>query len=157
MKKFIIIFCSLLLPLTVFAAGSVTQSFEYHDDKTAVLSFHVIGDASDGTVPTATTRADVTEKLKGWCIYQVITNPGTAPTAAYDIVLNDVDGLDLMGGMLANRSATATERAVPLLATTANGTEVLGCAKANGPISMVISNQSAVGATIDVKVFFKRP
>jgi len=40
------------------------------------------------------------------------TNPSaTAPTADYDIVVNDDQGQDLFGGGLGDRSATATESA----------------------------------------------
>lgn len=42
----------------------------------------------------------------------VVTVPdsgGTAPTALYDVTLTDSDGVDVLGGLGANRSATATE------------------------------------------------
>jgi len=44
-------------------------------------------------------------------VVQVGFNPdggGTAPTASYDVVLTDPDGIDLLGGAGANLSATAT-------------------------------------------------
>lgn len=47
-----------------------------------------------------------------------VTNPGAAaPTTLYDIVVNDVDGADVAAGLLANRSATATEQVYPAAAT----------------------------------------
>jgi len=47
--------------------------------------------------------------VRGWYLYNVTTNPGTSsPTAAYDITLVS-DGEDVAGGLLADRSATATE------------------------------------------------
>lgn len=49
-------------------------------------------------------------------IQTIVTNPGAGPpTASYDIVLNDADGIDLAMGLLANRSSTATEGVCPLL------------------------------------------
>ena len=50
-----------------------------------------------------------TQGVRGWYLYNVTTDPGAAaPTAAYDITLV-VDGEDIAGTLLANRSATATE------------------------------------------------
>jgi len=44
----------------------------------------------------------------------VETIPGTVnPTAAWDATLTDASGADLMGGALANRSASAAEIAHP--------------------------------------------
>ena len=44
-------------------------------------------------------------------MHSVETNPGAvAPTADYDIVLNDVDGLDVAGGALLNRHTSVTEK-----------------------------------------------
>jgi hypothetical protein len=46
------------------------------------------------------------------------TDPGaTAPTAAYDIVLNNARSLDILGGAGANKSATLTERVFPNVST----------------------------------------
>ena len=60
---------------------------------------------------TCVTNNDVT----GW-ILLVKTDPGaTAPTPNYDIDLDDSGGMDIMGGALDNRSATAREGALPLL------------------------------------------
>jgi P pilus assembly chaperone PapD len=46
--------------------------------------------------------------VRGWYLYSVTTDPGTAPTADYDITLV-VNGEDIAGGLLADRSASATE------------------------------------------------
>ena len=43
------------------------------------------------------------------------TDPGaTAPTTLYDITLVNANGRDVMGGALADRSATVTEDTMPL-------------------------------------------
>lgn len=69
-----------------------------------IYTYTMTADASDGSFP-----ATASYPINGWII-RVETNPGsTAPTANYDITLTDQDGLDVMGGVLANRSATATE------------------------------------------------
>ncbi len=53
-------------------------------------------------------------------IVRMDTNPGSAaPTANYDITLvDDITGLDILGGAGANRHTTATESVVPTLLTT---------------------------------------
>ena len=48
-----------------------------------------------------------------------MTDPGaTAPTANYDIVLTDEDGLDALSAGGANRHTSTTEAFVPLVSTT---------------------------------------
>ncbi len=47
---------------------------------------------------------------QGYYLYAVRTIPGTtAPAANYDITIIDTESVDIMGGKLANRSATAAE------------------------------------------------
>ena len=70
-------------------------------------------DAADGSFPTLVLPA-----FEGRLV-ALITNPGaTAPTALYDITLVDADGADRMQGVGANRSATATEQAAIVYAST---------------------------------------
>jgi hypothetical protein len=159
MKKImaaIILTLMLILPGSLFAAGSVTQGItENQNTNIKTLTFSWTGDSADGTVPSTASSTTNTSAIEGMCIYHVITNPGgTAPTALYDIVLNDEDGMDMMGGTLANRSATLTELAVPLLDST---NVVAGCRMVNGTITMVITNQSVNSAVGVIKVFLKRP
>lgn len=72
------------------------------------LEINWTADDSDGSVPNTALPA-----ISGRLIIAV-TDPGaTAPTAAYDIVLEDEYGFDVMGGTLADRSATVTEQAFP--------------------------------------------
>ncbi len=54
-------------------------------------------------------------------IVRMDTNPGSAaPTANYDITLiDDITGLDILGGAGANRHTTTTESIVPTLTTSA--------------------------------------
>jgi len=170
MKKILfttLLLAALILPVFSFAAGTVTQTLTAQEPagistggQVQLLEFAFIGSADDGTVPSTATSTAITAAIEGMCIYEVITNPGdgaAAPTTLYDIVLNDADGIDLMGGTLANRSATASERAVPLLMTTTLGTEIAGCAMVNGAMTPVVTNQAVHSATWTVKVFLKRP
>mgnify|MGYP001172909711 FL=1 len=62
----------------------------------------------DGTI-TAYSFDSKTFDVLGFYLYSVTTDPGTAPpTADYDITLV-VSGEDVAGGLLADRSATATQ------------------------------------------------
>lgn len=149
---------------TVMAAGSVTQTLTAQEPagistggQVQLLTFSFTAASDDGTVPSTATSTDITAAITGMCIYEVITNPGaTKPTDNYDIVLEDADGVDMMGGTLADRDETNSERAVPLLMTTKLGTEVPGRAPVNGPVTLKISGNNAASATGTVKVFFTR-
>lgn len=56
------------------------------------------------------TGAITTNKYSGELV-RFITDPGaTAPTAAYDVTILDEDGVDVLIGAGADRSATATEQ-----------------------------------------------
>lgn len=157
MKKLIAIIClGLLLSASVaFAAGTVTQSLKkYPNANLTTLTFSCTGDASNGTVPNTDISAENVLALSGQYLYMVETDPGsTAPTTLYDIVINDASGLDVMGGTLANRSATATERAIPLIS---SGGNVYGGHYLDGTWTMVTTGQSVNSATWTVKLFFAR-
>jgi len=57
----------------------------------------------------------VSEIIKGRYLQSVQTVPSAtaAPTADYDVAINDANGEDLMDGGLADRSATAAETVFP--------------------------------------------
>lgn len=95
------------------------------------------GDASDGSVPTL-----LIEHYAGWYIIKVVTNPGTtAPTANYDITFIDTDGLDIMEGLLVDRSATATEKVL--------AAEMIG----EDGFTVTIANNSVHSATGTIRIF----
>ena len=79
----------------------------------------------------------------------VITDPGTeAPTADYDITLTDADGVDVMGGELADRHTTATEQAVPKIGDTVYGTRFV-----KGPLIFAITNNSVNDAAGEIFIY----
>jgi len=145
------------------AAGTCTISFtEIYGASgptpAAILTFTCTASADDASFPsTSTDIVDTdgryfTDKILGRYITEVRTNPGTtAPQASYDIVLNDSDGIDLMGGTLANRSATASERAIPALATGIYGGTIVG-----GAMTLAISNNNVNSAQTVIKVYLTR-
>ena len=96
--------------------------------------------ASGGAVGDTTISAS-TYGIAGWYLYSAETNPGaTAPTDLYDIVLNDADGVDIAGGLLMNRSETATQ--LVNIGNSAHGYPVI-----RGDITMVLSNNVVAAAT----------
>ena len=51
-------------------------------------------------------------------IERLVTNPGAAaPTDNYDVTIEDEDGVDVLGGVGANRDTVNSEQAVPVLGT----------------------------------------
>lgn len=123
MKRYTIIMAivaALLIPCLMFAAGTVTQSYApvYSSEgntNMATLSFAWTTDSSESA--TATTNTTISDQIAGKYVTAAITDPDAAdaPAASYDIVVTDANGVDIMGGKLADRSATATEQARPYI------------------------------------------
>ena len=79
----------------------------------------------------------------------VKTKPGTpAPTNLYDIKLLALDGIDIMGGALANRSSANTEFAAPLVGSDPWMIPV------PGPVQLNIVNNIVNGAEGVVKIYY---
>lgn len=82
-------------------------------------------------------------------ILGVETDPGaTAPTDNYDIALNDANGIDVMGGALADRDTANTEFAAPLV----NGVEWM--VPVVGVLQLAITNNSVNSATGLVRIWY---
>ena len=137
----------MLIPSGVWAAGTVTQTFETIASGVHLLTFTCTADASDKSYPDT----DSIQAIDGY-VFMVVTDPDddTAPTDAYDITLKDDNGVDVMGGELANRSDTASEQAVPKI------DAVYGTRWVDGILSLAISNNSVASAVTVVKVFIYR-
>jgi len=148
----------LMLSSMAWAAGSVcTQVVTDVPETTSqavtkVLTFTCTGDDSTGAFPSTALSAANFAKISGMYIIEVRTYPQTTnPTAAWDAVINDAGGLDLMGGTLANRSASAAESAVPAMIT-----GIYGGRKVIDAFTMVITGNSVHSAGIIVKVILER-
>lgn len=86
-----------------------------------------------------------TENIDG-IVYMVETDPGsTAPSASYDLTLLNDNGIDIMGGNLADRSATLTQRASPLN---------YQAQPVKGPLTLTMANNSEINATFKVRIWF---
>ena len=124
MKK---LYCAIMIIL-VFAVcawgegSSVTQTYSpvysaEGNTNMATLTLAWTSDSVTGAV-SATTSTAVTDLIAGKYIVLVVTDPGaTAPTDDYDITITDANGVDVMGGALANRDTANTEQTMPAILT----------------------------------------
>lgn len=100
------------------------------------------GDKADGTLPS----------IKGK-ITKVVTDPGsTAPADNYDITILDAQGVDVMGGALANRDTANSEQAIPLsgaLAFPGGGVPVYG------PLTISFTNQANADCDGEVYIYYE--
>lgn len=103
----------IVFPGTCFAAGSVSivpnKIMIDSKPQRVELVCTFTGDASVGGHVTATINPN-TYGIKGYYLYEAVTNPGTAPDNLYDISITDADGVAVVGTLLENRSNSASER-----------------------------------------------
>jgi hypothetical protein len=90
------------------AGSSVTITRSKVGD-VVTLKFAWVSDDSAGTASGTTTFEAAGYPMR---FTTVPSGGGTAPTALYDITLTDHNSLDLLNGLGADRSATATESKV---------------------------------------------
>jgi hypothetical protein len=108
-----------------------------------VVSF--IADAADGSIPDTSLT-----NLAGY-IMKIVTNPGaTAPTDNWDFVLNDSDGVDVLGGAGANRDTANSEQVYP---TISGATIPVWLEK--GTYTLAMSGNSVNSATGTVTLYLK--
>lgn len=154
--KFLMIFLMLILLSAISAYFStahattddtVTVTYDSVATNVMEITFTWTADSNAATVTSTETTS-----INGYVI-SAITNPGTtAPTAAYDIALNDEDGIDVFGGELGDRSATASEYTRPLIETSTYGDRWV-----SGTLTMVLSGNSVKSATGVLKVYIYNP
>ena len=125
-------------------AGSISYTHEKTGD-VRVVRVNWTGDASDGSVPSLVLPAF------GGRILALETNPGaTAPTASYDIAITDGHGHDVLQGVWANRSATATEK----VAVVYSGTAIHPPVVVGDTLTLALTNNSAVSATGEIDIYY---
>lgn len=154
MKKKIVILAllALLIPSVLFAAGTVTQRLDGIGRDMWKLTFTCTGDSSDGSFPATDISATNMAYLEGKYLVKVTTNPGTtAPTDNYDITITDANGVDIMGGTLANRDTSNSEEALPYIGGVAYGPTPIP-----GTLTLNITNNSVNSAGIVVELIFSR-
>lgn len=147
--------CIMLCPLLAWGVGTCTESISRHGqpaNDVVVVTFTCTADAAAATYPATSLSSTALQHVGGRYLALATTNPGTTgPTAAYDIVLNDADGIDVMGGTLANRSATASEQAVPLLMTGVYGGRLVA-----GSLQLAVTGNSVNSAVTVINFHFVR-
>ena len=123
-------------------SSSCTQAWEYPSNEvtTCELSFTCHTDGSFDTYSINTSEGLVFMAL-------TIPDADTPPTPLYDIAILDEDGVDIFGGELENRSATAKEQAVPAIGSTFGGRYF------SGILQLAISGNSVNGGKGKVKLY----
>lgn len=79
-------------------------------------------------------------------IMSAVTDPGAAPNAPtdnYDMTLNDENGIDLLGGLGANRDTATTEEIFPGAVMTDGTLQSLIPRARNGDATLAITNAGA--------------
>jgi hypothetical protein len=124
MKKLIAVIILALIPGLLMAEGAVitevAKSVGGSHTGMYTLTLAWTSDSATGEVED-TTSDEITAWLEGKWIMSAKTVPGTggdAPTADYDITITDEDGFSIFSTDLNDRSATATEEALPYVAGT---------------------------------------
>lgn len=141
----------LLCMSSVFAAGSVSQSFSrLGSSETWVLIFEWLGDAGDGSVPATAARLSGggAPDFQGYVLQGVEFSPGTpAPAAGYSVAIRNGVGVDMLEGGGASLSATTASSSAP-------GTNSLPL---NGTFTLNITGSSVASARGRVFVYFQKP
>jgi hypothetical protein len=84
-------------------AGSSVTITRKHIGDVQKVKFVWVSDDTTGAATGATTFETC------GALMRMTTFPGTTPTALYDITVKDEDGVDILNGLGADRSATLTE------------------------------------------------
>lgn len=141
MRRFIVLFAALALLIPAVAAAEGTCTVTYPDSYSTQIQKILVSCTAD---VSAHTYPDTTIVPKRGWIFLAETNPGsTAPTDNYDIVLNNANGIDVMGGTLMNRDTSNSEAAVPAISGWCDG----------GSLTMVTSNNSVNSATFTLTLW----
>jgi hypothetical protein len=111
-------------------AGSVTIEYEDHES----MKYVKWSWTSDGSGDVS---GEDTKSVNGQ-VCRWATNPdsSTAPSANYDIVVNDVDSIDIAAGGLVNRHTSTSEQVL-------TGGDAKDGAGFAGKLSLVVSNAGA--------------
>lgn len=125
-------------------AGTVTTTVTKRGPIVAV-ELAAVADAADASFPDT-----ALPKVSGRLI-AFKTNPGaTAPTANYDIVLDDADGLDVAQAVGANRHTSNSEYASVVL----SGTAIHPVVALSDVLTQKITNNSVNSAIVVTTYYF---
>ena len=127
-------------------AGTITISVSKVNQNLERIRFTCVGDASDGSFPETQTGFTVQGK-----VLMGLSNPGApAPTADYDISINDEAGCDIMGGEMTDRSQTVSEQVMPLIGSGYDKRPV------NDKLTIAITGNAVNSAEVVVDLFVEK-
>ncbi len=95
---------------------------------------------------------DIAGGLAGYWLRAIDTIPDgeSAPSADYDITLEDEDGFDILSGAGADHSDSVQERAIPLVGTTPITVPV------GGGLTLKIASNEVNGAKGAIRLYFSK-
>lgn len=126
-------------------AGTVTTAHELRAPVRA-LRFTIVADAADASVPDTELP-----KFSGRLL-ALETNPGaTAPTANYDITIEDQHGHDVLEGVGGDRSAASTEKAAVVY----TGTSIHPAVAADDTLTLKVANNLVNSAEITAVLYYE--
>jgi len=142
-KRVLAVLAFVLIPIALFGEVTATQKVEsVVIDNLYVYELAVTANTT-GTVQT-------TYNVNG-LVYMVETDPGSpAPTDNYDLTLTNENGIDIMGGALANRDTSNTERAFPLVGTSD------AVVPNKGKLTLGVTGNEVANATFKVRIFYMK-
>lgn len=161
MKRVLLSLIIVLISCSAWAVEScsITNSTSSYNSFVTAFTIVTAADGSFGTVActtgTATSSAAVRPKTgeMGVILSFTVDPTGTNPQVGYDITIEDANGVDLAGGNLNNRSATAIETVAP-----GTATGDVWPATFDGPLTLTLANNNVNSATITVYVnWVRRP
>ena len=140
-------------------AGKVTQTWSQTRNRNLTVwkvQLAWVGDSSNGSVPATALSADVLSKVAGDYLFMLKTVPGAVASGgvvptSYSITLTDSDGLDVLGGVGATRSATVVERTIPKQD---SSQALYGPVYTSLPLTLNITGQTNVSATGSIYLYF---
>jgi hypothetical protein len=158
LKTLIVMATLLLFSTGAFAGGVCTQTAVKcgPDAYQCNVTFTCVGSAADGNFTGATGmafNAANLNTLNKYFLYNVCSDPGSpAPTASYSFTLSDIHR-DILGGMGATRSTSATECFVPKI-DTANS--IYGATPWKTSMTLAITGNSQASAVTVLDFYFVR-
>lgn len=149
----LLIIC-LVIPRPSESAESIVQSIESYRDRVSIGHIWTVTwtAATNGSLTATAMEAAYIATLRGTSLCFVIVNPGdTAPQTLYDITLVDQDGIDMLGGALADLSATVSGQFIPKL-----NASIWGCRPFNGTATFTLTGNNVNSANGVVRFYFSQ-
>lgn len=127
-------------------ASSATETHR-KAGQVGIIEVDIVADDSDGSVDDY----ELTTKISG-DLLALETNPGaTAPQDNYDITCEDQEGHDVLEGVGADRSTSATQKA-PIVY---SGTGVHPVVAQSDTLTLKVANNNVSSAIIKARIYYR--